>query len=184
MLVFLFYIRKEKERVEVYPQQYSFFSVLLFIFLFVTYYWNNGNNAVNEKVINRLELDEDKGIAGNNRQDINAAIEFYYFMESNSFLWGYGIENYNENRSVSEYDASSVVEFMMRYGALGTVLQMLSIGAFLFYHHRPQYSIPGFLFLLLDFIQHGFGVELSMYILVLLAVVDGSRRDPSRIVML
>lgn len=44
-------------------------SLIVFIAInfFVTEVWNGGNNPVNVLIFERLELDEDKGIAGNNR---------------------------------------------------------------------------------------------------------------------
>ena len=58
--------------------------------------YNNGKNIVNEKIIQRLEYDEEKGIAGNNRT--GEGTEFYYnqAIEDGDIWLGLGQERVNK----------------------------------------------------------------------------------------
>lgn len=141
------------------------FASLFLIVTIVTTYWNDGDNVVRDKILDRMEYDESKGVAGNNRQNIEALLLWEEFLQSDSKLFGYGDNRYKE-LIPNNYDAASIAEFIMRCGFVGAFIQILSIAFFCFYKKKKKYSVPVFVFLMLDFIQHGYGVEISMYTLL------------------
>lgn len=54
--------------------------------------YNGGNNVVNEKILSRFELDQEKGISGNNRVSYVTDWYFDYFLQSGELVWGVGSE--------------------------------------------------------------------------------------------
>lgn len=69
-------------------------SILISIslFLFVGYFffprYNGGNNAINELIIERLKVDEEKGIAGNNRTSAELDDQYKALLSSADVLFG------------------------------------------------------------------------------------------------
>ena len=73
-------------------------SLTIFIALLVTggvyaYFYNNGNNMVNELILSRLEVDEDGKLVGDNRVTEEFQDEFDDFLESDDILFGRKYEN-------------------------------------------------------------------------------------------
>lgn len=68
------------------------FAIGAIIVYFVSINYNDGNNYINKMIIERLQYDEEKGIAGNNRT--GAGTEFYYNQAiENGDIWlGLGSE--------------------------------------------------------------------------------------------
>lgn len=88
--------------------------VVTIAYLFFSNY-NDGNNAINEAIISRLEVDDDKGIAGNNRTSEALDDQFAKLLTSSDLLFGMSARN-NIEYGVG-YKA-----FMMRNGLFGLVL--------------------------------------------------------------
>ena len=65
-----------------------FVLALGFYAFFSTY--NNGNNIVNEMLLSRLELDQEKGIVGNNRTSSDLDLQFKQTLESTDIVFGIG----------------------------------------------------------------------------------------------
>lgn len=87
--------------------------VTIAYFFFSNY--NDGNNAINEAIISRLEVDEDKGIAGNNRTSEALDDQFAKLLTSSDLL--FGISARDEIEFGVGYKA-----FMMKNGLFGLVL--------------------------------------------------------------
>ena len=68
-----------------------FFFVLLIVgsYLFAIFY-NGGDNLINEKILSRLQVDEDTGFSGNNRTSL-LKMEYFaaMFSNPNTMLFGY-----------------------------------------------------------------------------------------------
>lgn len=81
------------------------FSILISIVYIVSIEYNNGDNLVNRSIIERLQPDEEKGIAGNNRT--GSGTEFYYQQAiNNGSIWmGLGIEKVNKINAGSSTSA-------------------------------------------------------------------------------
>lgn len=88
--------------------------VVMFAYVFFSNY-NDGNNAINEAIISRLEVDEEKGFAGNNRTSEALDDQFAELLSSSDLLFGMSARD-NIEFGVG-YKA-----FMMRNGLFGLVL--------------------------------------------------------------
>ena len=80
--------------------------------------FNGGQNFINEGIIVRLELDESKGISGNNRTTENFDIQYDAFFASSDFIGGVGA------KKVSDIGGANVgyKAYIMRYGVIGLIL--------------------------------------------------------------
>lgn len=83
-------------------------------YLFFSNY-NDGNNAINEAIISRLEVDEEKGIAGNNRTSEALDDQFAALWTSSDLLFGISA------RDQIEFGVGYKA-FMMKNGLFGLVL--------------------------------------------------------------
>lgn len=167
---FLYYMTHRKGNIGFYLVK---IFVVLFFFsvchLFVTKIWNNGNNVINENIITKATDVGGTGMSFETRQSMDAILLWTDFLNSNSILFGYGYKKYHEIRSNSDYyDAASVAEFIIVNGFVGTILYVFAIGYYLLNRKKTNYATIGFVLLLLDFIQHGYGIESSMFLLVAL----------------
>lgn len=88
--------------------------VVTIAYLFFSNY-NDGNNAINEAIISRLEVDDDKGIAGNNRTSEALDDQFTELLTSSDLLFGMSA------RDQIEFGVGYKA-FMMRNGLFGLVL--------------------------------------------------------------
>ena len=99
-------------------------SMLVLVFIGYTFFknYNNGNNFINQGIIERMEYDESEGtIAGYNRTSEDVDKQFSNFLFSSDILFGVG------HKTVAEMSGSSVgyKVYIMQYGLLGLVLFLL-----------------------------------------------------------
>lgn len=81
-------------------------AILIPIVVYITAInYNNGNNYINNAIISRLQYDEEKGIAGNNRT--GSGTEFYYNQAiENGDIWlGLGAERIKQINGGASYTA-------------------------------------------------------------------------------
>ena len=71
-------------------------SVFLSLGVIIAKDYNSGRNIVNEKLLNRFELDRENGIKGNNRVGDGTNFYFERAMRDGSFLFGLGSERINK----------------------------------------------------------------------------------------
>ncbi len=96
--------------------------ILLLLVSFASYNffqnYNGGRNFINEGIIERLELDDERGIAGNNRTTLNFNDQFQEFVTSPDVIFGKG------NRYVKDLGEVNVgyKVYIMKYGAIGLIL--------------------------------------------------------------
>ncbi len=122
-------------------------SVILVLFgwLFFTQIWNGGANPVNEAILSRLEYDESKGIAGNNRTSRRTDV-YYEKVKSEGKLWT-GIGSIKDN---SQVEGAGYKIYFIRFGIVSALLVLL------FYRMLiPRYANKRFayIFLLLIFLM-------------------------------
>lgn len=86
------YLLTNKDKVK----EIIIFGIVIASTYYISLDYNNGQNLVNEMIIQRLEYDEEKGIAGNNRT--GEGTEFYYNQAiENGDIWlGLGQERVNK----------------------------------------------------------------------------------------
>lgn len=141
------------------------------VLYYVAVTWNGGNNLVNEKIVSRLEIDEDRGISGNNRENAIAQIILWDNLLSDNAWLGSGTESYMKYvSSIEGYDACSWLVFVFRYGLLFMIVYIFFFTFFCVKNMEDKKELWPFISIyLLDFIQHGLPFA-SLLILVLLYV--------------
>lgn len=93
-----------------------FFSIYAF-----GIYYNGGDNIIYEKVLSRLEADDEKGFAGNNR--VFGLIDVYFaalWNDTQTLLWGYSkdtMEWLADNNS----RGTGYIMWMCSHGIIGTI---------------------------------------------------------------
>lgn len=169
---YLYYaIRKSGDIRQYLIRSFVFLAFFFASYHYVTYIWNDGNNVVNKWIVNKALNITSKGPTLESRQSYNAIILWNEFLGSNSTFFGYGLDKYKQLRSESDYyDAASIAEFVMANGYVGTLLYIFALVFFFLRDRKSFYSVIGLIFLLLDFIQHGYGIDSSMFILIGLSV--------------
>lgn len=152
-------------------------SFIIILFLVLTQYWNAGNNIVNELVLNKLVLTYSESSLFESRQSSDALYVWRQFIESGDKWLGLGYHKYVALRSdATYYDAASISQFILINGIIGTFVQLATIAYMCFKKMNYRYSILGFVFLLLDFLQHGYGILSSMYLLIVLWISYSSKQ--------
>lgn len=95
------------------------FGLLFYVLLFYTIFTNydDGDNIVNKSIIERLQLDKEKGIKGNNR--VTGVVDDYYdfFLKSDELWSGYGKKEMQRIRQYeSDWIAAGYKPFLMQNG--------------------------------------------------------------------
>lgn len=106
----------------------QFVIVLVLIVLLYCYgvFWDGGNNVINEKILSRLQADEESGFTGNNRSF--GMVDLYFagmWYDTKTMWFGYSketIEWLAENGS----RGAGFVMWMVKYGLLGTIVSIIS----------------------------------------------------------
>lgn len=62
--------------------------------------YNGGRNVLNEKILSRLQYDEDKGISGNNRTSHLADAYFEQYTNNGQILFGVGNQTIRKSMEV------------------------------------------------------------------------------------
>ena len=89
------------------------------------YYYNGGDNILNNMILSRLESDEEKGFSGNNRVGNEVMLYFYYmFSNQKLLLFGYGKEMYDWLLSQG-HGGTGVYMWTVQYGVVGTIAAMM-----------------------------------------------------------
>lgn len=102
------------------------FLLVLFSLTYVTTnLWNDGDNFLSETIFNRLEYDEDKGIAGNNRTEAETDTYFSKMMNQNYLIIGEGNSYFREMYSKGIIGGAGYKLYMIQYGILGLFLVFL-----------------------------------------------------------
>ena len=132
-----------------------FLLIFLFGYLFVTFY-NGGDNIINERIVSRLEPDEERGIAGNNR--VFGDIHLYYldmFNDTRLVLFGYDRETIDWLASTGSR-GTGMEMFMVANGVVGIFLS-LSFYFFCFLFRKPKKAAAlYFLFVFLLLLQRSY----------------------------
>lgn len=105
---------------------------LTFIIYYIAIDYNGGHNYVNEKIIQRLKYDEERGIKGNNRTNAFADSYFESVGLSDLFI---GLRN-REIMSDLDINGAGYKMFIIEYGIFSLVLTFVLY--FIFYKKSPQ----------------------------------------------
>ena len=107
--------------------------------------YNGGNNLVNSMIIERLEYDEELGVAGNNRADDATRSRFQSFIKSNDVWFGYPLDQYERLRNSDAIHGAGYMIYMFSSGIYGVTLVFL----FYFIMARKSNNKKYMLFMLL-----------------------------------
>lgn len=148
-------------------------------FLFALYFYfsnlDNGNNVVNNLIIERLQI-EDGNISGNNRFSVELNNYFENFMNTDDNFFGLGFSRYEQLFKGNGNSGYKV--FILQHGLVGAAL------LFLFYFTLVIYKMSklSFMFLILyifSFLQRAYAlwdVELLIFITALPALSLNSNK--------
>ena len=95
--------------------------------------YNDGNNALNEKILSRFELDQKKGLSGNNRFSYTTNKYFDTFWRTGDLIWGIGSERVQKINGGGADDAAFSDQirgagykiYFIYYGIVSAVVYML-----------------------------------------------------------
>jgi hypothetical protein len=140
-----------------------FLLILLLGYLFVTFY-NGGDNLINEKIVSRLEPDEENGIEGNNR--VKGDIHFYFltmFTNARLLLFGYDKETIDWLASTGSR-GTGMEMYIVVHGVFGLFLSM-SFYLICFLFRKPKKAAALFgLFMFMVLLQRSYWYWFAMII--------------------
>lgn len=118
--------------------------------------WNNGNNPVNEKIIERLRYDDERMIRGNNRNLYSTELYFIKMVNDGSFIWGIGAEKYRDLQQKKIVGGAGLTVFLISNGIIGLILVLIYYSIVAFNGIDRKYAL-GFLCLIcLCFLQRAY----------------------------
>lgn len=139
--------------------------------IFVTDIWNGGDNAVNVLILERLELDEKKGIKGNNRT-VDKTDYFYRQSLRDGLIWT-GIQD-NERAQQKIIGAGYKIYFL-RYGVISAIFVFTLYLLFIKPRANKRFAYSFLLLIVLLFLQRAYPMWFSwlfFYIIGIAAMVD------------
>lgn len=119
--------------------------------LFVTEIWNDGDNPVNILIVQRLELDNNKGIKGNNRTVKQTDYFYKQCVKDGRIIMGIGLENKGDRVKGSGYKI-----YLLRYGIISTVLVGLIYLLLINPKANKRYALSFFFVIVLLFLQRAY----------------------------
>lgn len=160
-------------------------AILAGVALFALKY-NNGNNALNERIMERLVFDEDLGIAGNNRT--NETLDYYLEdMLSSSNRW-FGFSNQIDGDFSESNDwyshASGIKKSLITNGIVGVCL-LLAFFTLLLFKYRCKKSFVFYVcFLMASFIRDLWQTDcyIILYITAMAVLYTCSMQESNRLI--
>ena len=139
-------------------------SCLLLVFILFGFFYNNGDNVINNEILSRLAFDEEKGFVGNNR-NVETMMEFFKSMWGNwdLILYGYpptafyGLADW-------ETIGAGLDRFMVFHGLMGVLYVFLFYIISLFYAKDKKFALLFFVFILICFWQRTYSLWFSWII--------------------
>lgn len=145
------------------------YIALWFVIIIVGYnfftLFNNGDNLVNNLVIDRLQI-VDGDLAGNNRFSRSMDSYFDNFLKSDDVYTGIGTTRYADLKLGAN---AGYKVFLVQYGIIGTALLFLFYLSLVF-QYRTELSVLFFVVYILSFLQASYalwGCELLIFITAL-----------------
>ena len=154
------------------------FACLFLTFILFGFFYNNGDNVINNEILCRLAFDEEKGFAGNNR-NVETMMEFFQEMWGNwdLILYGYpptafyGLADW-------ETIGAGLDRFMVFHGLMGVLYVFLFYIISLFYATDKKFALLFFIFILICFWQRTYSLWFSWIICFHYSVImQGMRKQ-------
>lgn len=133
--------------------------------------YNNGDNYVNEMIISRLELDEEKGFKGNNRVYGSLEDYFIFFIKSDNLWRGIGSQEFVAIRETETFGGAGWKVYLLMNGLLSLsfiFLAYLYLGLKL--SNDKLFAFLFFLLFLLAFIQRAYPFWASWLLLYMSSI--------------
>lgn len=150
-------------------------SVICAVYLFAQFY-NGGENVIYEKIFSRLEPDEDKGIAGNNR--VFGQIDLYFatlWFDRHTMLWGYPQEEM-EYLADTGSRGTGFIMWMCSHGVIGTCAVAFIYVLYYLYSVAKRFAILCLTFVALMFFQRSYPFWTSWIICYVYGIVAEEKR--------
>lgn len=134
------------------------YTSLSLIFAATVYFggilYNNGDNLLNEMIFSRLESDNEKTIAGNNRSS-GVFLDLYVSMWNNKdrLLWGIGRKEMRIIKDSKMGGGIGYEVYMVTYGLVGTIMALLFYLTFFLLEKEKRIALVFLLFIILMFLQ-------------------------------
>lgn len=146
-------------------------SVLVFVGIgVVAMDYNNGLNAVNEKIVSRLEIGDDGEIVGNNRTSAFFDLSYAKYIKSDRVWLGVGRAAFGSSSDGKDnvtIGTSGYKRFFYLRGIIGSILSLV----FLFYYASGYWNSKSFGFLIVymtaNLIRDYITMEMWMYLFLL-----------------
>ena len=119
--------------------------------VFTIYIWNDGDNPVNALIFSRLEYDEEKGVAGNNRTSEQTDVYFQKNLENGNLWIGLGSQEQDAFIAGAGYKI-----FFLRYGIIAAILVACFYYNLIPRHANIRYSLAFLFLIVVIFIQRAY----------------------------
>ena len=136
------------------------FPLLTLLIYFVAINYNGGDNYLNSLIVERLVIDEDLVIAGNNRTTEITRDYFYQGLENGDSFWGLGVERVNQINGgrLSSFEGGSiagtgVVYYFVVHGIFAALLFLLFYMMLARDSHTGRYSTFFVILIMICFVQ-------------------------------
>lgn len=131
-------------------------TIAIGILYCVTNLWNNGNNPVNEKIVERLYFDEEKGISGNNRNLYATELYFAKMIEDGRIIWGLGNEQYKILQEKKIIGGAGVTVYLIYNGIIGLILVFIYYAMIAWLGIDRKFSVGFLLLICFCFMQRAY----------------------------
>ena len=142
--------------------------------LFVAYYffseYNGGKNVINEAIISRLEVDEEKGIAGNNRTSEAMDEQYVSFLASPDIVFGL------RDRKKLEFGVGYKA-YLLKNGLIGMILFIV----FLLWIARLKNNYRSFVLMALYLLMFARGEGTMFYTAFIMVYLVGVLKSTNEI---
>ena len=134
-------------------QKINFIPIIIGLagFIWISNIYNGGDNLVNSLILSRLELDDKKGIKGNNRFSKGTDILYDKMVENGSVWTGKGSQFKSKNVEGAGYKI-----YFIRQGAFMAILVLAFYALLGSYHPSKKYTISFLLVLCACFLSRGY----------------------------
>ena len=156
VLLLMGFLFAKYERKEISLKFVLFIGILILaVYLFGTFY-NEGDNALNERILSRLEYDEERGIEGNNRA--KGEIPLYFanmFNDWHLILFGYDDDLIKELAEEGSR-GTGMQHFMVCHGLIGVLFSFFPYLVYLLCSKDKKYAIFLFIFIFMLLLQRSY----------------------------
>lgn len=140
-------------------------------YIFVSQIWDKGDNVVNELILKRLEYDDEKGIAGNNRTTASTDSYFDRLWHHDKLWIGTGTVDKDEEIVGSGYKI-----YFIRFGIISAILVGIYYCLLLPKKYNKRYSYSFLIILLLLFLQRAYPWSFSWLLCFILGTAINTNR--------